>query len=101
MSIEFEWDENKNLMNQLKHKVSFELASKVFNDCFHITSDIQYIDNEERWLTIGRVHDIHLIIVYTYCQDNLGNEYIRIISARRATKLERSRYVENYRRTIG
>ncbi len=100
MNITFEWDENKNIINQLKHKVSFELATKVFDDCFHLTLEIQHVNNEERWLTIGRVSNIYLIVVYTYYQDNLHNEHIRLISARQATKLERNRYVENYRRTI-
>jgi hypothetical protein len=30
------WDQNKNRSNQLKHKISFELASLVFEDPFQI-----------------------------------------------------------------
>lgn len=30
--IKFEWDENKNAINQKKHHVSFEEAKKVFYD---------------------------------------------------------------------
>lgn len=30
--IKFEWDENKNLINQKKHKISFEEAQTVFYD---------------------------------------------------------------------
>ena len=29
-TIKFEWDENKNLINQKKHKISFEEAQTVF-----------------------------------------------------------------------
>ena len=31
-SIKFEWDKNKNLSNQDKHKISFEEAETVFYD---------------------------------------------------------------------
>jgi len=30
--MKFEWDENKNTINKVKHKISFETASLVFND---------------------------------------------------------------------
>ena len=28
----FEWDEEKNTLNKLKHKISFETAAQVFED---------------------------------------------------------------------
>ena len=30
--LKFEWDEEKNLLNQKKHKISFETATYVFDD---------------------------------------------------------------------
>ncbi|MBX2927520.1 MAG: BrnT family toxin [Saprospiraceae bacterium] len=30
--MEFEWDENKNKSNQLKHGISFEEATQIFDD---------------------------------------------------------------------
>ena len=30
--MKFEWDENKNTINKVKHKISVETASFVFND---------------------------------------------------------------------
>jgi len=30
--MKFEWDENKNQSNKIKHKVSFEMVSTVFAD---------------------------------------------------------------------
>lgn len=33
----FEWDDNKDHINQQKHGISFETASKIFNDPFLIT----------------------------------------------------------------
>ena len=34
--MRFEWDEAKNGSNQLKHGVSFELASEAFADPLHV-----------------------------------------------------------------
>jgi uncharacterized DUF497 family protein len=30
--VRFEWDENKNVANQSKHGVAFEVAARVFED---------------------------------------------------------------------
>lgn len=99
--MNFEWDENKNISNQQKHKVSFELATRIFDDCHQYTLEIQQVNHEERFLTIGYVHGIFLVVVHTYYEDNSGYERVRIISARKANKLESTHYVENYRRTTG
>ena len=32
MQLKFEWDENKEIENIRKHKISFEVAKYVFND---------------------------------------------------------------------
>jgi len=40
--INFEWDENKNIINQHKHHVSFQTALKVFYD----ENLIEYADDE-------------------------------------------------------
>ncbi len=34
--MKFEWDENKNLINKQKHKISFETAVYVFDDPYYI-----------------------------------------------------------------
>lgn len=53
-------------------------------------------NGEERWQTIGMVHGlIALLVAHTYIEfDERGEriEVIRIISARRATKVERRKY---------
>jgi uncharacterized DUF497 family protein len=50
-------------------------------------------DGELRWQTIGWVGDvIFLLVAHTLHQTKTGEEHIRIISARRATKLERKIY---------
>ena len=83
-----EWDENKNSLNKIKHGVDFRQAAKVFEDNFRLEEvDTAHSDEETRYITIGRVNDI-LFVVYTE-----RGEITRLISARRATKRERVRYL--------
>jgi hypothetical protein len=49
------WDQNKNRSNQVKHKVSFEVASFVFDDPLHVSRLERVVDSEERWQTVGMV----------------------------------------------
>ena len=83
-----EWDENKNRLNKIKHGVDFNQAAKVFEDNFRLEEiDKKHSDEETRYITIGRVNDI-LFVVYTERE-----EFTRLISARRATKKERVKYL--------
>lgn len=83
-----EWDENKNRLNNIKHGVDFQQAAKVFEDNFRLEEiDEEHSDEEIRYITIGRVNDI-LFVVYTE-----RGEITRLISARRATKKERVKYL--------
>lgn len=34
--MKFEWDEEKNIINKEKHKISFETAAHVFDDSYYI-----------------------------------------------------------------
>jgi len=89
----FSWDDGKNRSNQSKHGVSFEAAALVFEDPLHITRQERVENYEHRWQTIGMVGGIALLLVaHTWHEAVSGSEYIRIISARRATKLERKIY---------
>ena len=68
----------------------------VFQDDLRLEyPDPEHSEEEDRYRTIGLVHDI-LAVVYTD-RENLktGNVDIRIISARLATKLERNAYNNN------
>ena len=85
----FEWDEEKNKINMEKHGIDFDTAMLVFNDLQRIEIyDIEHSLEEDRYNTIGMVNDV-LFVVYTERKDN-----IRLISARLATKLERSIYYD-------
>ena len=90
--MEFEADPVKAAQNLKKHKVSFEEAASIFGDAMAYTFvDPDHSIGESRWLTfamsrMGRV----LAVIYT---ERRGK--VRLISARIATKHERSIYEEN------
>lgn len=87
-AIEFEWDPEKEESNIRKHGIDFAAACQVFRDA----DRLEFCDGEHseigetRYITIGYVLDV-LTVVYTERGDRL-----RIISARRATRLERMMY---------
>jgi len=89
--MNFEWDENKSIINFSKHGVSFEEAKTVFDDPLYIDFyDPAHSDKEERYLIVGESDQRRLLIVsYT----ERGNS-IRIISAREVTGSEREVYQE-------
>lgn len=90
--MEFQWDQNKAAANTRKHRISFELATRVFLDPMRIeTFDGREIYGEDRWKTVGLVEAGLLAVVYTIRENN---EVIRLISARKADSNERSQYSE-------
>ena len=90
--LQFCWDDRKNKQNQRKHGVSFEAATLVFSDPFHITAQDREVDGEPRWQTIGMVGNLQLLLV-AHAEHETQNEVIlRIISARKATRSERRIY---------
>ena len=83
----FEWDENKNKINQEKHNVSFEEASTVFYDEEAlIIHDPEHSLQEDRFIIMGMSNKANLLLV-CHCYRE-SESVIRIISARRATKKE-------------
>jgi len=86
------WDQNKNLSNQLKHKLSFEVASLVFEDPFQINIMDRIENGEERWQTLGMVGNVVLLLVAHTFAEQEDEELVRIISARKATRKERQKY---------
>jgi len=84
----FEWDENKNQLNKLKHGFDFEDAVSVFDDPERIeTTDRRRDYKEIRYRTIGIVDHRILTVIYT-----IRDGRCRIISARRARQDERKNY---------
>ncbi|HET7107784.1 MAG TPA: BrnT family toxin [Candidatus Acidoferrum sp.] len=91
----FSWDEAKNRSNQKKHDVSFEAATLVFEDPHQLSRLERVVEGEERWQTVGNAGGIVLLlVVHTWREGPASEEQIRIISARRANKLEREFYEE-------
>jgi uncharacterized DUF497 family protein len=89
------WNEAKNRANQAKHKLSFELAQRVFDDPF-AASRPDPCPDEERWQTIGLIGTVAVFVVHTAFEADpaSGEEFGRIISARKATTHERKAYEE-------
>ena len=85
--MNFEWDPEKDKLNQKDHGISFSTAKFIFNDMNRWERfDSKNSNNEDRWQTIGLVHKV-LFVVYTERGDT-----IRLISARKADDRERSLY---------
>ena len=75
--IQFEWDAKKDLENQAKHGVSFELAQYALSDSRRvIAEDLGHGDGEKRYYCFGRVGEGILTVRFTYRASN-----IRIIGA--------------------
>ena len=91
MDYKYEWDENKNTANKAKHGVSFEEAVSVFqDDRALVISDPDHSDDEERFIILGMSMRLNMLVV-CHCYRN-DEQTIRIISARKATRTERSYY---------
>ncbi len=89
--ISFGWDPAKAASNLKKHGVSFEEAQSVFYDEFAVQFyDESHSSNEDRFLLLGMSSGAQLLLV-CHCERDSGNG-IRIISARKATKLESAFY---------
>jgi len=89
--IGFEWDRAKDLANQKKHGVSFTEAKSVFFDDYAVQFyDEEHAEAEDRFIMLGMSNETRVLVV-CHCERSEGNT-IRIISARKATKKERSFY---------
>ena len=87
--MRFEWDVKKEQINRDKHGVSFAEAVTVFNDAHaSIFDDPKHSVDEHREIIIGRsIVDSLLLVSFTE-----RSTALRIISARKANKKERTRY---------
>jgi len=90
--VQFEWDSEKAKVNLAKHRVAFALATRVWDDPFHVAFPERIENGERRWLALGLVgREMLLVVAHSY-PDALDEERIRVISARKATPKERRRY---------
>ena len=92
--VKYEWDTLKNESNILKHALGFDKAREIFDDPNILTfEDSRFDYGERREISIGEItlttlnKKIIIIVVHTQREDS-----IRLISARKASQLERRMY---------
>lgn len=86
--MRFEWDATKASLNFLKHRVTFGEAIEVFYDPNALEDyDAEHSTSETRIYITGFSSRRLLFVVFTE-----DNDKVRIISARKATKVEREFY---------
>jgi uncharacterized DUF497 family protein len=84
------WDPNKAEINFMKHGIRFSDAEMVLYDSSAMTIEEQIIADEPRFVTVGMdAFGRILTVVYSYRLDT-----IRLVSARKATRRERTKYEE-------
>ena len=85
--MDYEWDPTKAALNLRKHRVDFADAVTVFADPLAITMrDDRHA--EDRFVTVGTDAQGQLfVVVFVWRGDT-----IRVISARRPSRLERQQY---------
>ena len=87
--MKFEWNTDKAKRNLKKHGVSFSEALSVFKDTLSLTyPDTDHSAEEDRFIII-RLSSARNVLVISH---TFRNDVIWIISARKATKKERSFY---------
>ena len=89
--LRFDWDPDKAASNEQKHGVSFSEAATAFGDPLSITiPDPDRSQGEARFVLVGLTYAGRLVVVaHAEVED-----FIRIISARSATRAEREIYEE-------
>ena len=88
------WDPRKDRSNRRTHGLSFETASRVFDDPLALSRPDDAAE-EERCQTVGEIEGVIVFVVHTWpTPDDSGEEIGRIISARKATAHERKSYEE-------
>ena len=83
----YQWDNDKAATNINKHGIDFADAVSVFSEDLAVISDERF--DEERFIAIGIDTLGRVLVAYT-----LRGGEIRLISARKATRLELTQYLE-------
>jgi len=88
----FEWDERKSQANLAKHGFDFHTASLAFDDPFALTMrDELHSDEESRFIMLAAIDTGAVLFLVFRVR---GQDIIRLISARAATRRERAVYEE-------
>lgn len=94
--MKFEWDENKNRSNKLKHGIRFEEAKLIFDRTVFALEDIRKDYGKIRYISMGMAMEFVVVVAHT-----TRDSRIRIISARLANRRERKKYYDYLKRAIG
>lgn len=90
--MQFEWDDEKEKINIVKHGIDFTTAARVFKDGNRLELyDEAHSDTEDRYITIGIIDGVAYLVMVVYTE---REEVIRLISARKATKQEGRMYYD-------
>ena len=95
--MKFEWDENKNEANVRKHGIDFNDIPEIFDGPMIINYDDRIDYNEERYIGIGVLRNIIAVVVFA----EIGEDVIRIISARKANKHESKIFEKEIKNRLG
>ena len=85
-----EWDEAKNRENIAKHGIDFADAHRIFERPMLVRLDDRERYGEHRWIAVGDLDGIIVVIVFTRREDR-----VRVISIRKANRRERETYQES------
>ncbi|ETX07409.1 BrnT family toxin [Candidatus Entotheonella palauensis] len=87
--MRYTWDPDKAQSNEADHEIAFADAIRVFEDVYGLSQEDLSAEGEDRYVVIGMdAFGRILTVVYTY----RGDDTIRLISARRATRREWREY---------
>lgn len=87
----YEWDNGKRESNIRKHGFDFQDAHEIFDGPMLIRLDTRIDYGEDRWIGLGFLRNIVVVVVYTEAGE--GN-IRRVISLRKALSYERKRFEE-------
>ena len=94
--MELERDEAKREGNLAKHGLDFSVSLELFADYFMERLDTRQEYGEDRWVALGMIQGMAVVLVYTERDDKL-----RPISLRKATFQERSIYEQARQKYVG
>jgi len=88
--VEYEWDDEKNVVNRLKHKIDFTDVEDVNWSRAVVVDRSRHGDAESRFAGIGLLNGKLHTVIFTWREGRM-----RIISLRRANKGEEKIYAKN------
>jgi len=96
LTMQFEWDEDKNQKNIKKHGIPLKVGAAVFDDKYRLERhDGRESRDEDRFITIGMNEFSRILYVVYTMRDN--DEITRLISVRKADRSEQGLYERNRR----